>query len=200
MRIAGPDIVLFLVGLVLFSGAGYALVVQGGPGVLGSGSATGVYTVTFPLETVEVDQADVPSYQSAKAEFQVNATNVKRVLVAVACTDTVPGGTYRLTVSVEGPNGLKSAPTTGACGANLEVEVPVAEPPVSATTQGGSEEEARDALPAHENATAAQGLWTVTVAGNRGGAPLPGLPTGVPSGTLTMSVERWEPELSPVSR
>ena len=202
MRIAGPDVILFAVGLLLFSGAGFALVQQGGAGVLGqSGSATGVYTVTFPLETVQVGEpATVASFQGAEAVFQVNATNVKTVIVEVQCTDPVPGGTFQLTVNVAGPNGLAGEPTTGACGSALTVEVPVATPPAAATTQGGSVDEARENLADAENATAAQGEWTVTVTGSRGGTPLPGIPGGTPGGSIVMSVERWEPELSPVTR
>ncbi|HWH08117.1 MAG TPA: hypothetical protein VNX21_02890 [Candidatus Thermoplasmatota archaeon] len=201
MRFAGPDVILFVVGLLLFGGAGYALVAQGGADVLGEpGSPTSVYTVTFPLETVEVDSADAPSFQGATATFQVNATNVKTVIVDVQCSDPVPGGTFRLTVNVEGPNGLAGEPVSGACGAPVQVQVPVAEPPTAATAQGSTAEEAKAGLPASENATAAQGTWTVTVTGSRGGAPI-GLPgPGAPGGTILMSVERWEPELSPVTR
>ena len=203
MRIAGPDVILFVVGLLLFSGAGYALVVQGGTDVLGQpGSATGFYTVAFPLETVPVGEpAPVQSFQGAQAVFQVNATNVRTVIVEVECNDPVPGGTYQVTVEVAGPNGLTAEPATGNCGSALAVEVPVAEPPAAATVQGGTLDEARESLPASENATAAQGEWTVTVTGSRGGTPLPGLPgPGTPGGSIAMSVERWEPELSPVQR
>lgn len=200
MRVAAPDVILFVVGLVLFAGAGYALVQQEGSGVLGSGgSPTGVYTVTFPLETVEVDEASVANFASANAEFQVNATNVKRVLVTIDCNDPLPGTTYNLRVEVEGPN-VTAEPAFGRCNEAFEVEVPVADAPVSAATEGGTEEEARANLPPSENATKAQGLWTVTVTGSRGGTPLPGLPQGQPSGAVVLSVERWEPELSPVTR
>lgn len=202
MRLAGPDVILFVVGLLLFSGAGYALVVQGGPGVLGqSGSPTGAYTVTFPLETVPVGEpAAAGDLASAQATFQVNATNVKTVIVQVECSDALPGGTFQLTVNVAGPNGLAGEPATGSCGSAVEVQVPVATPPESGLAQGDTEEEARANLAQDANATAAQGAWTVTVTGSRGAGPIPGLPAGNPGGSIVMSVERWEPELSPVQR
>ena len=200
MRVAGPDVILFVVGLLLFSGAGYALVVQGGAGVLGQpGSATGVYDVAFPLETVEVDAADVADFGSAQATFQVNATNVKRVVVLVECSETLPGGTFNLRAEVTGPNGLAAEPAFGQCNSPFEVEVPVATPPEAGTAQGGTFEQARASVAADANATAAQGEWVVSVTGSRGGT-LPGLPAGNPSGRIVMNVERWEPELTPVQR
>ena len=104
-------------------------------------------------------------------------------------------------MTVEGPNDLAGEPATGSCGSALVVEVPVATPPVAATAQGGTAAEARENLPAFDNATAAVGEWTVRVTGSRGGTPLPGLPgPGTPGGSIVMSIERWEPELSPVQR
>lgn len=204
MRIAGPDVILFAVGLLLFSGAGYALVQQGGAGVLGQGgSPTGFYDVAFPTSTVAVGEpASVPTFQGASATFQVNATNVKTVIVDVKCNDPVPGGTFQLTVTVEGPNNLTTEqPVRGACGSAVQVQVPVAAPPEAATAQGSTEEDAKASLPTDANATAAQGEWKVTVTGSRGGTPLPGIPgPGAPSGSIEMSVERWEPKLSPVVR
>lgn len=191
MRMAGPDILLFAVGLLLFSGASYALVQQGG---LGS-SATGVYDVTHPVETIEVGKQAVPNFASATATFTVNATTVSKVTIVIACTDTVPGGTFRLQVQVEPPaaSGLKADPKAGPCGTPIEIPVEIAPVPASGTVQAADIEDARVKGSADGDGAKAVGDWKVTVNGARQAGPLPGVPgaAGNPGGSITLNADTW---------
>src|SRR5688500_8402543 len=104
MGMAGPDIVLFVVGFVLFAGAGYALVAQGDLG--GGSSPTNAYSVLYPLSKVEAGKANVPDFGSASPTIPVTLGNVTKVTVTLACNDAVPGGTFNLQVNIEPPNGI----------------------------------------------------------------------------------------------
>lgn len=194
MRIAGPDIVLFAVGLLLFGGAGYALVVSGGLG----NSATGVYDVRHDVSEVEVGNVPVASFQTVTETFDVNLTHVASLTIVIQCTDTVPGGTFQMQVQVEPPaaSGLTVDPVAGACGSAIEVPVEVTPVPADGPLQAGSLEEAQTEASADANATKAQGTWTVTVNGRRGTGPVPGIPAGNPGGSIVMNAQRWTTEVA----
>ena len=203
MRMAGPDVVLFVVGALLFGGATAAIVTsEGGLGAItGGGSPTGVYTVTFATRTVDGEPADLPSFTSGEATFNVNNTRVSTVTVVVTCSDPVPAGsTFSFTVAVAGPNGIAAEPATGRCGQPLEVPVEVAAVPATTTVQANTEAEAIQAVADDANATRAVGTWTVTVTGSRGApALLPGGATD-PRGSVLLRVETWEPNPAPVAK
>lgn len=202
MRMAGPDIVLFIVGALLFSGATAAIVTrEGGVGALGAGgSALGIYDVTFPTKDIAGQDDTVDSFASHTVEFTVNNTDVSTVTIQISCTDPVPAGAaYTLHVEVVAPNGITVPPSDVGCGA-VEIPVKVADVPERTTVQGGTPAEARAKLAQDANATRAVGAWTVTVSGSRGAAPI-GLPgPTVPRGSITLMVEAWEPVLSPVQK
>lgn len=194
MGMAGPDIVLFVVGFVLFAGAGYALVATGG---VGDGSPTNVYSVLFPLSQVEAGKESVADFGSFSKAVPVDAANVSKMVVTLACTDTVPGGTFTLQVRIEPPNGLEPVTKGAACGSKVEIDVPVAEVPPSTAVSGSDRDAAAATLGSDASATRAVGEWKIAVSGARGGA-LPGLPAGNPSGTITLVAHQWAPELTPV--
>ena len=205
MRLAGPDVVLFLVGALLFSGATAAIVTrEGGVGALGGGgSALGVYTVTYNTEESAVGEAAaVASFASGEASFVVNSTDVSRVIVVVDCNDPVPGpAAFTLTMEVTPPEGsnITVEPQQVACG-DVEVPIDVAEVPSDTAVRGSTPDEARQNLSPDANATKAQGTWTVRVTGSRGAAPTLPVPGSAPSGTLALKVETWEPAFTPVQK
>ena len=200
MRMAGPDIVLFVVGAVLFGGATYAIVSLDGD--VGSTSALGVFQVTFTPELVEVGSQGVDSLRSATAEFDVNATYPLKAVVVVECgggpaqVGAVP---FQLQVSVAGPSG-QTGEGSGPCGQNVVVEIPLGTIPPDTNVAGHTEEEARANLRPSENATASAGAWTVTVSGSRGQQTPVAVPVVDPAGTITFSVEEAAPRFSAVQR
>ncbi|HUR69147.1 MAG TPA: hypothetical protein VM370_07855 [Candidatus Thermoplasmatota archaeon] len=197
---AGPDIVLFVIGALLFGGATYAIVSSPG-GLGGAGSAAGFFNVQFQTDTVELDSQSAPSLRSASLEFEVTAMNVTALEFAVACTGQtgdVGPVTFSLAVDVQGPNG-QTGSAQGSCGQGVTVPIEIAAAPGPATAAGATEADARANLATFENATAAQGTWTVTITGSRGGAPLP-LPAGDPGGTVSLTATEWVPTLTPGSR
>jgi hypothetical protein len=196
MGMAGPDIVLFVAGLLLFAGAGYALVAQGG--LDGGTSATGTYSVLYPLGKVEVGKENVADFGSATKTFPVNLTNVSKMTISIVCADTVPGGTFNLQIGVDAPGGIEVDPKAGACGSKIDIDVPIADVPASGLATGADRDAAARSLGMDANATRAVGEWKVTVNGARGGA-LPGLPAGNPSGSIVLTAQQWTPELTPVS-
>lgn len=206
MRLAGPDIVLFVVGLLLFGGASYAIYEQGGLAALQEQtSALGQFTVAFPTSSTEVDTRDVANLRSAEETFDVNASRVSHVFVVVTCTDQQAGtvAPFNLEVQVAGPNGL-TGEGIGTCGTDIPVEVMVADVPDGTTIAAETETEAEEVYHGLEteqngNVTRARGTWTVTVTGARSAGPLP-VPEQVPppSGSITLSIEQWEPRFTAV--
>lgn len=198
MRMTGPDIVLFVVGAVLFGGATYAIVNMDG-GLGGTGSALSQFTVTWSAKETEVGSADVGSVRDAETSFDVATEGVTTVTVVVACSDPVPGpGAFNVQIAVEGPNGL-TGEGSGACNGEISIPVEVDAAPSDTIVRGSLESEARENLPVSENATRAVGTWTVSVSGGRAGG-LPGLPGTDPSGTITLTVETYEARLSPIQK
>jgi hypothetical protein len=198
---AGPDIVLFVVGALLFSGATAAIVTRdGGVGALGgAGSASGVFNVAYATRVIEGEGADVGSFASHTAEFDVNNTAVSKVILVIECSDPVPAGVpYGIHVEVTAPNGIAVDPVDVNCG-NVEIPIDVTEVPADTSVQGRTEDEARANLPQDANATKAVGAWTVTITGSRGPSPLP-LPAGTPNGRIALNVEAWEPSFAPVQK
>lgn len=196
MGMAGPDIVLFVVGFVLFAGAGYALVAQGDLG--GGGSPTGAYSVLFPLSKVEAGKANVPDFGTSSVTVPVTLTNVSKVTVTFACNDVVPAsGTFTVQVNIEPPNGLEKVTKGATCSGKMEFDVPVASVPPPTAVAGRDKNAAAATLGSDANATRAAGDWKISVSGARGGTPV-GLPAGNPSGTVTLVASQWAPELTPV--
>jgi hypothetical protein len=190
MRMAGPDILLFIVGALLLSGATYAIIQQGGVSALsGGGGAVGAFTVTFPTKSVDAGKAPVADFGSSTVTLPIKQGNVTKLTLTVQCSDQVPGGTFQFTVQVAAPNGLKVDPKNGVCGTDLKIDVPVATAPP--TTAAASNDPS--ALPTDANATRAVGDWKLTIQGSRGGV-VPGLPAGNPSGNVLASAEVWEPK------
>ena len=203
MRMAGPDVVLFLVGLLLFSGATAAIVAREGgvDAFTGSGSASGIYNVAYATRVIEGEESAVPSWASATVDFDVNNTQVSRVILVVECADNVPvaAAPYTLTIEVSAPNNLTVEPITVPCG-STEVPIDVTSVPAATSVQGRTEEEAAGNLGQDANATKAVGTWTFTVTGSRGSAPS-ALPVPAPSnGRLALNVEAWEPSFTPVQK
>ena len=206
MRMAGPDIVLFLVGALLFTGATAAIVTRDGglDAFGGGGSALGFYSVAYTTAETAVGEAASVSFDSGEASFDVNQTNVANLIVVIECSGDVPGPaafTITLTVTPPASSGLTVEPQQIGC-SNQEVVIPVTAVPETGTVRGGSEAEARENLGQDANATRAQGTWTVAVSGSRGGGPatIPGLPAGTPTGTIATKVETWEPAFTPVQQ
>lgn len=198
MQMAGPDIVLFVVGALLFGGATYAIVSSDGD-LGGAGSPVGAFRVTYRPAMVEVGQEALATMRSGSAEFTVNESNVLRVLVTVECADpaSVTPAPFQVQVTASGPNGL-TGDGSGACGSPITVEIQTGEAlPGDTTAPGATEGEARTNLPDATNATA-NGAWSVTVSGSRGSAPA--LPVGDPSGSVTLAVEVAEPSFAPIQR
>lgn len=199
MRMAGPDIVLFVVGAVLFGGATYAIVAMDGD--VGSTSAIGVFNVDWAPETVEIGELDVANMRSASETFEVNQTRILGVVVTVGCND--PAGatplTFSVQVTVEGPGGI-TGEGSGACGSDIVVEIPdLGELPEPTNVAGSTSGEARENLGEGDPSPAA-GTWTVGVSGARqAGAPV-GLPVGDPTGSITFAVEVAAPQFTPVQR
>lgn len=203
MRVAGPDIVLFALGALLFAGAATAIVTSedGLAAITGESSPSGAFAVTFATTTIDGESADVADLGAADpVPFIVNNTRVSTVTVVVECSDNVPGPAgFQVTVAVTGPNGISAEPVRGSCGAPIEVPVEVAAVPASTTVEARTEDEAREKLAEDANATRAVGDWTVTLTGSRGPAPI-GLPAANPGGTVTMRVETWAPQFSPIAK
>lgn len=200
MRMAGPDVVLFVVGALLFGGATYAIIASDGG--LGGTSAAGVFDVTFAASEVAIDEVAVGSMRAGTADFQVNQTNVGAIIVTIACADQAGAvAPFNLQVQVSGPNGL-TGEGSGACGQDATIEIPVSESPPAIAVPGSTEDEARANLPALDNATRAAGAWSVTVSGGRSAGPASALPVpvGDPSGTITLTASVWEPTFTPVQR
>lgn len=207
MRLAAPDVILFTVGLLLFSGATYAIWLEGGADVFGeTGSASGVYDVTFATEAHEHEAIAVESPRSGEVAFTVNETNVAKMTIRVECSDSQAGAAaaWRLSVTVTGPNNLTSDPLAGTCGQDLEIPIEVAPVPGATSVAGSTEDEARANLPVSSNATRAQGEWTVTISGGRqggGAVPIPGqVPIPDPTVGVAYVVEQWEPRFAAVQR
>lgn len=207
MRMAGPDVVLFVVGALLFGGASAAIVTSdGGIDALtgGGGSALGVFTVTYGTDVVEGEAQQVADFGSTgPVQFDVNNTRVSKVFVVLSCSDAAVGpAAFQVTVTVEGPNGIATEPQTVACG-NVEIPVDVTPVPPATNVQGATQAGAEANIPQEANATKAVGTWKVSVSGQRGGVSPPGgLPVnpGNPSGSIALDVEIWEPTLAPVQK
>lgn len=190
MRMAGPDIVLFVVGALLFGGAAYALALQGGMAALSGGAPASLYEVTFTGKTIEAGKQAVSDYSSAKATIEVTEANATKVTITIACADPLPAGTFNLQIRVEAPNGLTVPPTAGACGTNVVIPVEISKLPATLAAVGSNAEEAIRSIPPDTNATRALGTWTITVNGARG--PAPALPAGNPSGSIVLTVDTWD--------
>lgn len=200
MRMAGPDIVLFVVGLLLFGGAGYAIITSDG-GLSASGSASGIYAVTWSTSEVEVATESVDSFRDASIPFTVSEQNVSRVIFTVDCQDAAGAAVpFQLSVTVTSPDGNTTEPTSAACGDDIVIDIEVAPVPPATNVQGGTEEAARENLHLAEQASAAVGEWTLIITGDRSSAPALPVPVTEPTGSATMAVETWEPSFAPVPR
>lgn len=201
MRFTGPDAALFVVGLLLFGGASYALYLQGGfSAVAQQTSALGQFDVTFSTDEVGLAPQAATSLRSGEAVFQVNQTNVARLVVRVSCEDQAAAAApFTVAVQVVGPSNL-TGEAEGACGSAIEVPIEVAGVPGETSAPGQTEAEARANLAPDANATRAVGEWTVSFQGGRGATGgLPVDPTA-PSGSVAMTLVRWEPDFRALQR
>lgn len=202
MRMAAPDVVLFIVGALLFSGASYAIVQQGGLEALRQEtSALGVFEVAFQRDQHEVGAAEVDNMLSANPSFELNNTDVYEVLVTVACSPGQSGQIAQtsLSITVAGPNGL-AGEASGACGPEIAIPVNVTAVPADTSVGATTEAEARAAVPVDANSTRAVGTWTVTIAGEQsagGQVPLP-QPVQPPTGAVSITVKAWHPAFTAV--
>lgn len=202
MRIAGPDVILFVVGLLLFAGASYAIYQEGG--FSAQTSPLGVFTFAHATADERATDIDVDSYQSGSATFVLNQTDVSKVTVVVACTPaTQAPATYEISVTVTPPPGsnLTEATGSGQCGADIAIEIPVTNVPTNGTVEGTTLEEAQANYRA-ANATLAQGEWEVAWSGSYAtpaGPPIPNpIPVPPPGGSIGVDVERWTTTFTPV--
>jgi len=203
MRMAGPDIVLLVVGALVFGGATYAIAKQPG-GLTGNASAAGVFTVTFVTSEAEGGEADVGSFRQASTTFDLEDRNVSRVTFDVVCSDPATAAVpFVIQLTVTPPAGIPAPePKSGNCGSAITVDVPIADVPETASVPGTLEEDARANLAEFPNATRAIGTWTIDVSGARQGGPAGALPipAGDPSGAIALTIESWEPRFAPIQR
>lgn len=201
MKLVGADIVLLVVGVVLFATAGTALVQGGYLAANGGGAAspTGAYNVAYSTSELKLAAQTVADMTSADLATKVTTANVTKAVVRVDCSDSVPAGgpAFTLTVTVTAPNGLKADPVTKPCG-TIEIDVAVAPVPPPGTVQGGTPKEAAKNLGASADAAKAEGDWKVHVAGFRGTAGA--LPVVHPSGSMSLSVLVWRATVAAVPK
>lgn len=200
MRMAGPDIVLFVVGLLLFSGAGYAIITSD-EDLSASGSASGVFNVAWTTSEAEIATEGIDSFRDATLLFTIETLNVSLVTFTIDCQD--PAGTavpFQLTITVTSPNGTSEEPSTAACAPGIVVDFAVADVPPATVARGSTPDAAREDLAGRVTSSAALGEWTLTITGDRSGAPVLPVPVGEPTGSATLSVQTWEPAFTPVPR
>lgn len=202
MRMAAPDIVLLVVGALLFGGATFAIAKQPG-GLTGATSAAGFFDVTYSLSEAEIGSEAVSNFRTGSVTFDVTQQNVTRLTFAVTCTDpagaTIP---YNLQLTLTPPAGIPvPKPVSGACGNGITIEIPITDAPSGATARGSTQIEATANLAPAANSTRAVGAWTVDYSGARRGGPatLP-LPAGDPEGSISVTAETWAPRFAPVQR
>lgn len=200
MRMAGPDIVLFVVGLLLFGGAGYAIIASDG-GLSATGSASGVFNVAFTTSEAEIATEGVGSFRDASIPFTIEELNVSLVTFTIDCQDPAAGAVpFQLTITVTSPNGTASDPETTACASGIVIDFPVATVPPPTVASGNSEAAADEDLAERATSSAAVGEWTLTITGDRSGAPVLPVPVAEPTGSATLTVQKWEPEFTAVPR
>ncbi|MEA3201305.1 MAG: hypothetical protein QOE90_2733 [Thermoplasmata archaeon] len=199
MRMAGPDVVLFIVGALLFGGALTAIIVTQGPGAFsGTAGGAGLFTVSWPMQSKDMPKATVGDFAAASATFKVTDANVANVTVKIDCSDSVPGGVapFALSVTVAGPQG-QSGKKDGNCGDAINVPIHVQDAPPGTTVANADQVQA-------SSSTLGQGDWKVTVTGARGSPAggLPGLPVtqADPSGDIAFSVQTFAPKLDPIAK
>jgi len=208
MGMAAPDVVLFIVGALLFGGAVTALMVQGGPAALGGtgGSATGIYTVDYETKTVDAAKEAVSDFSvQHKATLNMTTLNVTSIKVVIQCTDpasNVPNAEFNIQVQVQPPGGIAAPkPTFGICGQKIEIPIPVAALPPKTTVTGSSPADAAAHVPHDTNESAAAGTWVVTTSGGRAGGQLPvGIPAGNPGGTILLQADQWDSKITAVPK
>jgi hypothetical protein len=206
MRMAGPDVVLFIVGALLFGGALTAIIVTEGPEAFAGGSsATGAYTVTYSTASAQVAKTAVADFSAAgSVPAAVNGSNIKSVKVSVECTDSQAGAVapFSLSVTVKGP-GNQTAKKDGTCGTPIVLDFAINPVPGDTSASGPTQADAAASLPKGANDTAARGTWTVSFTGGRG-SPAGGLPVQppgtAPGGNVVESLETYTPKLTAISK
>ncbi|GEM_PF-6048341 len=202
MRMAGPDVVLFIVGALLFGGALTAIIVTQGPGAFTgtAGSPSGLYSVTWTTASGTPKSLQVSDFTGGSVKGSVNGTNVDKVTVSVTCSDPASAAVpFAISVNVDGPNNLKGK-GSGNCGDKIEVVVKVQDVPGPTSASGSTPEAAASSLPANPNATAGVGDWTITFSGSRGPTGALPVPAPGPSGTISLVAETFSPKLDPVAK
>lgn len=197
MRIAGPDVVLFVIGLLLFSGSVYGLVATGA--FEGDTSALGAYSLSWSEETEETTLTEFATENSAPFNFTINENGVLAVTVVVACqhaATTPPGVTTSVDVTLTGPNGLNGT-GAGECGSPVTIDIPVDELPASGSAHADSPEAAVAEVTADVGKDAL-GEWSgeATFASSGSGTAVPGLVEW--SGDVTLELTKAKGAATPM--
>lgn len=198
MRFAGPDVVLFIAGALLFSGSVYGLIQLDGH----EGSATGAFKIAWSEATEEVPVGSFDTEPAFPYAFTVNGTGVGNVLVTVICSQSpAAAGPVTTSVSVDlaGPNG-QGGQQSGTCdGQAITIEIPTGNVTEGATVQAGTASEAEAAALADFVGTSAVGAWSgnVTFTQQGNGLPVPQVVTW--SGDVTATLTRFAPRATAIS-
>lgn len=200
MRLAGPDAVLFVVGLVMLGGSGYGLYVNDAFG--GGTSAFGAYTVTFaPAEETLSDVHSFETTGSENFEFTVPEGHWQMVTIVVSCQHAagVPSQvSTAIDVTVTPPEGLNETTASGQCGSPIEVPVQVSAVPQGGIVEGSDSDDAAFQAEESQLSHAAVGNWTgsLTFTSSGGGA----LPVQIQfSGGVEAVLTKYVASATPVS-
>ncbi len=175
MRLAGADVVLFIVGAVLFTGSVYGLAREGAFGG-GATSVYGLFNVGYASAEETLDATTFDTQPTVDVAFEVNGTGVQSVTLRIECAHATNIGPASTTISVDvaGPNGLAGS-GSGACGGAFDVPVEVFPAPKGGTIEAANEAEARARASARLNANAT-GDWTATLSFSSQASAIPVTP------------------------
>lgn len=197
MAPAGPDYVLLIVGILLFSGASYGITTL-------EETPAGVLSVTWNVaEATHATEPGAFAEGSTAMKYANSHHNVTKVAVKATCADASPAsGVSPATVeiTVKAPDG-KTDKKAGRCGSDIPaVEFTFAAVPEPTTVAGSSEEVAAEL--AKYDTTAGLGVFEVTVKNTRQQSSPVGLPgaVGVAQGKVEVHIFHFEPVLKSVSR
>ncbi|MHB8604375.1 MAG: hypothetical protein ACYDCK_03885 [Thermoplasmatota archaeon] len=175
MVTTGPAVVLFVAGILLIAGSGYALVHYEGVNPAGQIVGTGggsAFTVAWASAAHQHFQSqDVAEPSSIPVTFAIDHGEMEKVELVVECTDTNPAAgqaPVTIHVALKGPDGLTGT-KDGACGGKVTLDIPVNALPATSTQTGATAAAAEaSALAANDQAhpeVAKKGVgsWTGSV-------------------------------------
>lgn len=201
MRMAGPDVVLFFAGLLLFSGSAYGLWVTGG---LSGGGTSPFNAFTLDWASSEETQS-LATFETVPEQaftLEWNETGATQIVFTISCSlaQPVPGVTVTMDVELTTPNGT-AEPVSGTCGTPLEIPFVFDEAP-----ENGGTVQAPDADSAQRDAAASLGRAGVgTYSGvvrftSQNAIPVP-VPVQVDySGEIAAVVTTWSATATPLVR